>query len=217
MLSESRSGSSDTQLYALLHDRHRHSAAVRARRYDISLIPPVLVVMTNDPGRPSSFPNISIRGAEVLASCCLATWAPDRLATRSEQVRELSAAAGAGGGSAGRVRRQTTGDEYGDRAGRVGAGRRGARAPSGDRGADTAAELIGPTPTRSSGAAASTSGTRARTPRCSPRRSAATSTPTRTSRSPASSTTCVRATRGRDRRVRRRLNPDPSLLLRSCS
>ena len=26
----------------------------------------------------------------MLASCCLATWAPDTLATRSEQVRELS-------------------------------------------------------------------------------------------------------------------------------
>ena len=45
----------------------------------------------------------------------------------------------AGGGSARRVRRQAPGDEYGDRAGRFWAGRRGARACSGDRGADTAA------------------------------------------------------------------------------
>ena len=73
-------------------------------------------------------------------SSCYAIWAPDTLATRSEQVRELSALVAQVAGSARRVRRQATGDEYGDRAGRFWAGRRGARARSGDRGADTAAD-----------------------------------------------------------------------------
>jgi hypothetical protein len=56
----SKLGSSDTRLNALLHDRHHHSASLRARGVghpSDSL--QLLVVTTNDTDGPSSFPKIS--------------------------------------------------------------------------------------------------------------------------------------------------------------
>ena len=56
---DSRFGSSDTWLYGLVGDRPHHSAAVRARGWDVRQFPPVLVVITNDTVRPEFLPKSS--------------------------------------------------------------------------------------------------------------------------------------------------------------